>query len=83
MSKDLEKEIIYIRIYLKKIETEMKNSRIERSHYKADEACHFLNCSRNTLNAICVEYDIYPVKVLGVYYYKIEDLRNVLVKKAS
>ncbi len=83
MSQKFEKELSEIKVSLKKIETTIKNSKIEKSHYKVDEACLFLSCCRNTLTNICIEYDIYPVKVLGVNYYKIEDLKRVFIKSAS
>ena len=83
MSKEFEQELSEIKICLRKIETTIKNSKIEKSHYKVDEACLFLSCCRNTLTNICIEYDIYPTKVLGVNYYKIEDLKQVFVRTAS
>ncbi len=83
MSQEIEVELSEIRDSLKKIENKINSGKIEKTHYKAIEACRFLSCSRNTLNAICIEYEIYPVKVLGVYYYKLEDLQKVFLQKTA
>lgn len=48
-----------------------------RTHFKTKEACEFLSCSPNTLNAICIQYQIYPKKISGSNYYSKSDLERV------
>ena len=53
------------------------DSKFTKPHLKTKDACEFMSCSPNTLNKICIEYDIYPIKIAGVNYYNISDLQNL------
>ena len=50
---------------------------IQRKQLKTSEACKYLDCCKNTLDKICLEYNIPVFKICGVKYYRIEDLDNL------
>jgi hypothetical protein len=64
---------------LKKIEAKLDllQSTPVKTHLKSRGACEYLSTTQNTLNQICIDYNIIPEKVRGVYYYKVSDLENV------
>lgn len=49
---------------------------------KTKQACKYLDCSINTLNKICIEYNIPSYKIGGANYYLVEDF-DILFKRAS
>jgi hypothetical protein len=72
-------------IEIEKILLGMKNDslKLEKTHLKTKDACEFLGVSQNTLLKICVEHEIYPVKLSGLNFYTVEDLKSLFLKKEN
>lgn len=64
---------------LERIETLLNKQQMTppRTHIKTKDACGYMSVSPNTLNKICIENNIYPVKIAGCNYYKISDLEKL------
>lgn len=53
------------------------NSKNYKPFLKTKDACEYMSCSKNTLIKICIDNELYPIKISGVNYYKLSDLENL------
>ena len=56
------------------VEIERNNETVKTPYLKSYDARKYLSCSQNTLNKICRNHNIFPIKILGVKYYIKADL---------
>lgn len=48
-----------------------------KTHLKTRDACEYLSVCENTLMKICIQNNIYPVKLSGLNYFALSELKSL------
>lgn len=53
---------------------------VDKAHFTADEAAAYMGVSLQAFQVLAADPDLQPVRILGVYHYRVADVQRFMLK---